>query len=260
MIEPSIQLSDAEIRRFEEEGYLSIDRITSDEDLEGIRQAYEELFELRSGHDQGDHFDLAGADDEGQPPKLPQILNPARYAPALEQTLYRANAQAIARQLLGPEAEFQFDHAIYKPPRHGAETPWHQDEAYWNPDMEYQSLSIWMPLQEVDAENGCMHFIPGSHRLEVLPHRPIGGDPRVHGLETLEADSSLAVACPLPAGGATIHPGRTLHYAPANHSDRPRRAYILSFGLPPRPLDKPRRFPWLEARQTAREERARNND
>jgi ectoine hydroxylase-related dioxygenase (phytanoyl-CoA dioxygenase family) len=116
-----------------------------------------------------------------------------------------------------------------------------------------------MPLQQATVENGCMQFIPGSHKLEVLPHHSIGHDPRVHGLEVddvPEVDEERAVACPLPPGGATFHASRTLHYAGANKSDQPRRAYILGFGAPAKQRDEPRRFPWQEEKQTARQQRA----
>jgi ectoine hydroxylase-related dioxygenase (phytanoyl-CoA dioxygenase family) len=149
------------------------------------------------------------------------------------------------------------DHAILKPPRHGAATPWHQDEAYWEPGLEYNSFSLWVPLQDATLENGCMQFVPGSHRLEVLPHHSINKDPRVHGLEVDGADTSAAQPCPIRAGDATAHLNRTLHYAGPNRTGAPRRAYILGFGTPPRKRSEPREFPWNVAKQTARERRRR---
>ena len=82
-----------------------------------------------------------------------------------------------------------FDHATLKPARIGAPAAWRQDEAYWDGDQDYSSLSIWTPLQDVDRVNGCMEFMPGSHRSEVRTHHSIGHDPLVHGLE---ADASTA--------------------------------------------------------------------
>ena len=69
--------------------------------------------------------------------------------------------------------------------------------------------------------------------MEVLPHRHIGGDPLVHGLELdVPYDFSDAVACPLPAGGATFHYNRTLHFSGPNTTGVPRRAYVMSAGFP----------------------------
>ena len=50
-----------------------------------------------------------------------------------------------------------------------------------NPDSF--SRAIWIPLQAATLENGCMQFVPGTHRQEVLPHHLIGNDPRIIALE-----------------------------------------------------------------------------
>lgn len=252
----TVRLNEEQIAFFHREGYLALEAITTQEEIAFLRGVYDRLFAQRAGREEGNQFDLAGTDEEGVEARLPQILSPSKYAPEIRETLYMANALAIARQLLGEDATFHGDHAIMKPPHHGAETPWHQDEAYWSPDYDYHEVNIWMPLQPATPENGCMWFVPGSHRWEVLPHHPIGHDPRVHGLEVDQADTSNAVCCPLPAGGATIHTPRTLHYAPANRSDQPRRALVFAFGTPAVPRTVPRDFPWNRIKQTARQERA----
>ncbi|HEY0866132.1 MAG TPA: phytanoyl-CoA dioxygenase family protein, partial [Fimbriimonas sp.] len=220
-VQPTLRLTDEQVAFYHREGYLAIGALTTPDEIERLREIYDDLFIRRVGRERGDQFDLAGTDEEGKEASLPQILGPSKYAPELIEGLLFANARAAARQLLGEEAEFGGDHAIFKPAHSGAPTPWHQDEAYWNPAVDYNSLSIWVPLQEATLENGCMQFIPGSQNLEVQPHHSIGNDPRVHGLEIDEVDDSSAVACPLPAGGATFHGSRTLHFTGANRSDVP---------------------------------------
>ena len=257
-IQPTVMLTDDQIAFYRENGFLAIDAITTAEEVSRLRGVYDRLFEQKAGREEGNQFDLAGTDEEGKPAALPQILNPRKYAPALADTLYEANARAIARQLLGQDSQMAGDHAIFKPAGSGAPTPWHQDEAYWEPNVNYHSLSVWMPLQEATLENGCMVFVPGSHRQEIAPHQSIGGDTRVHGLELLDAvDEAKTIACPLPAGGATFHDSRTMHFTGANRSTVPRRAYILIFSAPTTPREDGRRFPWNEARHTARDERSR---
>ena len=82
-------------------------------------------------------------------------------------------------------------------------------------------------------------------------------DPRVIGLEVDNPGARAAggAACPIPAGGATVHHSRTLHYTGPNRSDGPRRAYILTFGTPRKPRATPRRFYWLEQQKTKWQER-----
>jgi ectoine hydroxylase-related dioxygenase (phytanoyl-CoA dioxygenase family) len=261
-MEPTLLLTDDQIEFYRREGYLALGPLTDDAELARLSAIYDDLFARRVGREQGDQFDLAGTDEEGKAESLPQILGPHRFAPQMLEGQLFANAQAIARQLLGPETTFGGDHAIYKAPHTNVPTPWHQDEAYWDPSIDPQVISIWVPLQPANVENGCMWFLPGSHRLEVLTHHSIGHDPRVHGLELAEGhdvDLSKAVACPLPAGGATIHASRTMHYTGPNLSDTPRRAWILTFSAPALPRTDGRRFPWNEIKQTARLERAKAN-
>lgn len=255
MPEPTLTLTDEQIAFYHREGYLTLPAITTPDEVEQLRAVYDRLFETQAGRAEGNQFDLGGTDEEGKTAALPQILSPSKYAPELGDTLLRANGLAIARQLLGPDMNFAGEHAILKPARYGAPTPWHQDEAYWDSDKEYNSFSIWVPLQEATLANGCMQFVPRSHREEVVPHHSIGHDPRVHGLEVDAAETAGAVACPLPPGGATIHHNRTLHYAGPNQSDIPRRAYIIGFGLPAKPRATPRDFYWNTMKRTAREER-----
>jgi hypothetical protein len=66
-------------------------------------------------------------------------------------------------------------------------------------------------------------------------------------------DFSSAVACELPAGGATFHHGRTLHYTPPNNSEDYRRAYIAMGSAYEKPLAAPRSFPWQVRQRVARE-------
>lgn len=257
-IQPTVTLTEEQIAFYHENGFLAIPSITTQEEVERLRGVYDRLFEQKAGRAEGNQFDLAGADEEDKPAALPQILGPRQYAPELAETLYEVNARAIAAQLLGEGVTFTGDHAIFKPAGTGAPTPWHQDEAYWDPNLDYHSLSVWMPLQEATMENGCMVFLPGSHKQEITAHQSIGGDTRVHGLEMTDAiDEAQAVACPLPPGGATFHDSRTMHFTGANRSAVPRRAYIIGFGTPATPRAEGRRFPWNEAKRTARDERSR---
>lgn len=256
------ELNGQQLAFYHENGYLSVDRVAAEEEIDEIRVLYDRMFASRTGRSVGDHYDLAGTDEESKEPNLVQILQPSKYFPELKETALYQNLGKLIRQLLGPEAECFGDHAINKPPRHGAETPWHQDEAYWDPGKDHRAISVWIPLQPATISNGCMHFIPGSHRLNVLEHRPIGNDHRVHGLEVVPniCDFSGAVACELAAGGATFHGGRTLHYTPGNTTEDYRRALIIMGGLPTIARSAPRRFPWLERQDTARAQRARQNN
>ena len=252
------KLTQEQIGFFELNGYLALEAVTTSEELEWLCCIYDRLLRKRVGWEQGNQFDLAG-DDVGQP-KLPQILSPSRYVPELENTLYRANARIIAHQLLGPSIQDQIgEHMIYKPPYIGAATPWHQDQAYHNPTQFFRNVNFWLSLDDTTVDSGCLQFVLGSHKLDVLPHHSINHNPHIHGLEVDEPEHWVdqAVACPVPAGGATLHASYMLHYAGPNVTARPRRAYTLVFRLLPTPRDVPVDNYWERQKQTARAERNR---
>jgi ectoine hydroxylase-related dioxygenase (phytanoyl-CoA dioxygenase family) len=243
-LEPAVKLTEEQIRFFHEEGYLKLDAITDQEEVAWLRELYDRLF--AEYWDPSTSIDLAAPLEAGKKPTLPQITDPLKAAPELANSRFRANALAIARQLFGPEVQYRNEHMIYKPAQTAPETPWHQDQAYHDPNYMYRNVNFWLPLQEATLENGCMQFVPKSHTWDVIPHHHIGNDSRIHGLEADDAERfhRTSVACPIPAGGATLHHSYMLHYASANRSDIPRRAYIMVFALPKTPRSTPRVFPW----------------
>lgn len=251
-------LSDAAVRRFADDGFLVVSAPCDSAELGEIRSLLRGLLERHAGRDEGNQLDMLSLDRQAGDGLQPQIIKPSLYAPALLRTRHFARAQAMAHQLLGADARFSFDHAILKPAGKVAATPWHQDEAHgFDPDFHHEQLSVWMPLQDVTEENGCMRYVPGSHLGPLLPHRSPGGDERVHALECEPGsfDESAATAQPVAAGACILHAGRTLHAALANRSTADRLAYVIVFRAPPVPRGAPARCAWLERKRTASLER-----
>jgi ectoine hydroxylase-related dioxygenase (phytanoyl-CoA dioxygenase family) len=248
-----VTVDEAMVAAFHRDGFCSIERITTDAELEWLRDVFDELFAEKRAGIPGGYFDLSRPYDAEGPDHLPQVLFPEIAVPDLRRTQLRRNARRICAALLGvPGSDLQaWGHMIHKPAHHGEQIPWHQDEAYWEPDLEYLAIGTWVPLDDVDLDNGCMCFLPGSHEQDVLPHRHIDDDPNVHGLVTDHADPSRMVPVPLAAGGATFHHSRTLHHTPANRSDRQRRAVATEFQTTPTPRAVPAPRPWVDSGKAA---------
>ncbi|MBP6705786.1 MAG: phytanoyl-CoA dioxygenase family protein, partial [Achromobacter sp.] len=233
-MEETSLLSEAETARYRDQGYLALDGICPQDEVGYIRGTLMDMFENRTGYNEGAQYDFISRDDPSRPARFPSLHDPRHYAPDLLKTTYHARTLAMARQLLGPDAALYGEHALLKPGGGGPETPWHQDEAFRSPDFVYKELSIWLALQPATLESGCMQFIPGSNKWDVLEHRSPGGDKHLHPLECCgDFARDLAVAEPLAPGGCTVHDARTLHHTGANTSDAPRLAYILIYNTPP---------------------------
>jgi hypothetical protein len=227
MVDPwAFDFTDEQVRTFREQGFLSLKRITTDEELEWLRGVYDDLVKQWTGYSPAEIANFP----RGQVPKfLVWIPSPETMAPELNNALYLRNGRSIAARLLGGD-ETKISGAwrmFFKPARHGCETPWHQDAAHR--PSGYDSLNIWMPLDPATLESGCLHYIAGSHLRGIRPHRPNEDDPSGLSMKTDDVDPSQAIACPLPAGGATVHHCRTLHYSGTNQTDQARRAFVLVF-------------------------------
>jgi len=225
-------IGEAERRRFDEDGFLVFERLIGEDAVRELRGAYDRILE-REVAALGDRL-LGGI--------TRQVMMPCLTHPAFDRNPALDAAAEIAEALLGAAPVRTFDMLIYKPPGHPHETPWHQDMSYLEMPVAragtaipLDTLQFWVALDDVDAENGCMHFLPGYQRRPMLEHRVASGDPNDDGrlLEIVDApkhlDLSKGVAAPLRAGGATVHGYGTPHYTPPNRSqDRPRRAFIFN--------------------------------
>lgn len=240
-----VEPSPEEVEFFREHGYLVVDRLTTDEEIDWLAEVYEHVFDPANADGDGAPVDRSGDIGPDGRNLLLQAFFPEMHHPELLQTVAHRNARKYAAALLGVDAEelSSWGHMIRKGPG-GREAPWHQDEAYWDPELTYHALGCWLPLHDVTEEMGTMQFIPGSHKLGVLDHRA-EGDPAVH-LLTTDVDTSTRVVCPLRKGGATFHDKNTLHYTAPNRTDRPRLAFPVEFQVAPKLRTDPPHRPWVD--------------
>jgi len=148
--------------------------------------------------------------------------SPSKVWPEIATQPYRRWLTAFATQLMAMPLEFWYDQFLGKPPGASAPTDWHQDEGYWGRNLADRGITGWIPLHDVDAVNGCMHFIDRGHRLGVLPHR------RVDGVQsdmlTCDVDAANGVTCPMRRGDVVFHHSKTPHMSGANDGTAWRKA------------------------------------
>ncbi|WP_203075686.1 phytanoyl-CoA dioxygenase family protein [Falsiroseomonas ponticola] len=258
LIRPSdalLPLDEVARARFLRDGFVAVPGVVPPAELAEIRALYDALFDTRAGWERGDFFDMLDPADRPEQPRLTQLAWPSRHAPWLAHTQMRANAQALAAALL-PAADLVWEFAICKPPRIGAATPWHQDEASFTIGTPYRmAVSCWIALQDVDEAMGCMRYVPGSHHGPLLAHESVGGDPRAHALAAVAPDLRRVESVRLRAGDAVLHHSRVLHGAGPNTSSAPRRALTLEFAVRDRAQLIRRDFAWNRGKWTARDAR-----
>ena len=131
----------------------------------------------------------------------------------------------VVHSLLGPNLKIYVDQTLCKPPRVGSAKPPHQDSAYWTSIDPPNLVICWMALDDATEENGCMRFIPGSHKLGVIEHKHLE-DFRV---EDELVDYSTEVIVPLKAGSCCLHHSLCLHRTGPNTSDQRRIGLTVAY-------------------------------
>ncbi len=132
----------------------------------------------------------------------------------------------IARHFLGGDILVKYNSCFLKPARTGSATPWHQDNGLWR-DGETEPFNFWMPLEPATRENGCMQFIPGSHKTEIVEH--VLYPDSIHGELPREAVKEMTKKqgihhIELDPGDVVFWHSNMWHYSPPNKSDKSRIA------------------------------------
>lgn len=137
-------------------------------------------------------------------------------------------------QVVGPGVSIHSSKLVTKLAQDPVECNWHQDEAFYSDTDDVAMLSdcrmsIWIPLQDVDEDNGCLHIVPGSHQWGLDPYELVGeGHCRRQVLRT-ELAEERAIPVPLSAGDCLLFSAYLWHHSKGNGSDQLRRAFIVSY-------------------------------
>jgi phytanoyl-CoA hydroxylase len=142
----------------------------------------------------------------------------------------RARWIEFAATLVGEEVDALEPEWFNKPPDTEHPTPPHQDNFYFclkPPNV----LTLWLALDPVDEENGCLRYVRGSHTGGIRPHSPT----QVLGFSQSVSDygpdeEALEQPILLEPGDLVVHHGETIHRADPNRSaTRHRRAFGIVY-------------------------------
>lgn len=135
-------------------------------------------------------------------------------------------------EVLGDDLVLLMSHLIVKQPHDGLPVAWHQDGSYWSSVQGTDIVTVWLAIDDVDVDNGCMHVIPTSQSGHVgLPKIPTGGNDLLGvRVEVTPAQEAAAVPVCLRAGDASIHDAYLIHGSPVNRSPRRRAGYTMRYG------------------------------
>jgi ectoine hydroxylase-related dioxygenase (phytanoyl-CoA dioxygenase family) len=223
-------LSEEQISFFKENGFVKGIKILTDEQVD---QLNEELVKFQSLNEEDKKLFYHYESNESEDPDkvLFHAIGAWRITPGFHDLFWSPAYRMAAYQLLGQSFRLFHDQLFCKPAKHGGVVAWHQDFSYWTFTKPMHHLTCWIGLDDANVENGCLYFVPGSHKWGLLPITGLtGGMDAVR--EVLTQDQLKAfderVANELPKGYASFHHPLTMHGSYANTSDHPRRAVVLN--------------------------------
>lgn len=228
----SFRITAEQIAHYKDFGYVSGIPILTDAQCDELCVQLEELVDV---YHPNNHLFHEYNSNESQDPNtvLFHALGAWRAASGFHDALWNPAFTVPASQLLGGPVRFWHDQLFCKPAKHGGVVAWHQDFSYWTRTRPMQHLTCWIGLDDANEENGCLQYIPGSHKRGLLPVTGLSGnmDAIQEVLSDEEKAEFIPTAAPLKRGEATFHHPLMVHGSYENRSERSRRAMVINVVL-----------------------------
>ncbi|GHH81149.1 hypothetical protein GCM10018793_37990 [Streptomyces sulfonofaciens] len=241
----------------DERGFITIDDLVPESVLDLMRRGCDRLIrqteEMRhstvewqlESEAEGGGWGARASGQEGIPGKVRVVSFAHQCSPELAAVPELINLnEGVVRPLHGVSGDFYNTYMWAKPSKVGSEKPWHQDALFLKEEFyeKYEDVyTIWIAVDDAHEENGCLRFLPGSHRGRVK-HIPDGMDPddlfaspREPSLDIDRLWPDLTpITLPRKAGSAVLFGAFTAHTSSANSSEEERRAVSYVYSLPRR--------------------------
>ena len=224
------RLTEQQITFFQEHGYVKGGRVLNPAQVQVLRDELDSFYD--DGHPGNElwyEYNSNEAETSGQ--VLFHALGAWRIGAGFHDLLWHYPWLIRASQLLDAPVRFWHDQLFCKPARQGGVVSWHQDYSYWQRTVPLAHLTCWIALDDSTRENGCIHYLPGSHCWNLLPITGLAGD--MEAIAEVLTPNQLELfdkpeAVELSAGECVFHHPLTVHGSFENRSPHPRRATVVN--------------------------------
>lgn len=216
-------LSEGQIHEFREKGHTITRGLLSSEEIE----AYHDVISAAALKYNTEKRKMEDRDTYGK--AFLQVMNLWRHNANVKKMVMSKRLAKVAADLLGVKnVRIYHDQALFKEPG-GGPTPWHQDQYYWPIDT-HNTITMWMPLVDIDVDMGMLTFASGSQKNGSVFNYEIS-DESEHEFDKYVHDNKFEIsrAKTMKAGDATWHYGFTIHNAPGNKSNTMREVFTVIY-------------------------------
>jgi phytanoyl-CoA hydroxylase len=226
--------SSEEIAFYRSNGFVVIDDFLTPQELDNWRGAVMRAVDQRAGKKMPGKDIVIGEDDgineDGDyfGKVFDQLLNLWQTNEGVAALMLDERIGKMAATLSGADGiRIWHDQALFKRPWANP-TAWHLDTPFWS-FFDRNAISIWVALDDATLQNGCLYFIPGSHKGTNFDKISIGRN--MDGIFEVypQFAKTAAVAAPMKAGSCSFHNGLTIHGAGANMTNAWRRAMTCAY-------------------------------
>ena len=214
--------------QYEEEGYLVVEDLLTQQELQRLHQRTIDIAEGRVDFPP-ELIELEPGATQMNVETVRKINGCAESDPVFLAHAGNERILDLVASLIGPDIKL-FGSQIFMKPPGGVEKPYHQDSAYFF--IEPMALvTCWAALDDVTLENGCMWVVPGSQRLGVLDHSQSWqiGDRVDKRVPESAFDQQKEVPITMKAGSCSFHHSLMLHKSNSNQTQNPRRGAAVHY-------------------------------
>lgn len=259
-------MTDRDVQRYIEDGYVVLDGLLSPQECDELRQRMTEIVdqmevpkhcritfstyddEQLKSQGSADYFITSGDkirfffekgvfDDKGEfIVPIQKSLNKVghalhAYEPLFKNVTHSPKVQGIAKKVGMARPVIVQSMYIFKQPGIGGEVTTHQDATFLYTEPLGRVMGVWIALEDATVNNGCLWFVPGSHRNGItrrMVRTPKGTHPLTDFLgEQQPYDDETFVAAPVSKGGVVLIHGEVVHRSAENTSKDSRHVYTF---------------------------------
>jgi len=217
---------------YDQNGYLVVENVFSPAELAPMQARIDAIAKDPSLAPEGvkvsREADTAADSNDAEYSPVRAIAFMATHDPLFREAAQNAKLLELVRGLIGPRIKVFRDQMLLKPPG-GQAKPVHQDQSYFRVQPENDLVTAWIALDDATTQNGCMVYVPESHRHGIFPIQPDPHQPVHHIPDAGDIKLRDEVICPVPAGSVIFHHGCTLHRSEVNRTETWRRAVIFHY-------------------------------